>query len=147
MSHDWPQYKLRMPPDLKAMIDKSAKENNRSINAEIVSRLEVSIIAETPSDTLISARDALKLAQSSITTSRATLTDLVMEDINDATRIGGTECTVLLPGSFYDRDDKISTKSDTYIEIIIPVINAFVDLGYCIYLNEETSMLNVSWDK
>lgn len=37
-----PQYKVRMPPELKEKIVKSAKEHNRSINADIVARLQES---------------------------------------------------------------------------------------------------------
>lgn len=37
-----PQMKLRFPPELKAQIEASAKENNRSMNAEIVARLQES---------------------------------------------------------------------------------------------------------
>lgn len=37
-----PQFKLRMPKYLKDLIDRAAEENNRSINAEIVERLEAS---------------------------------------------------------------------------------------------------------
>jgi hypothetical protein len=35
-----PQFKLRLTPELKAQIEKFAKVNNRSLNAEIISRLE-----------------------------------------------------------------------------------------------------------
>lgn len=38
-----PQYKLRWPEDLRDRIMESAKNNNRSINAEICSRLEQSL--------------------------------------------------------------------------------------------------------
>lgn len=37
-----PQMKLRFPPELKTQIEASAKENNRSMNAEIVARLQES---------------------------------------------------------------------------------------------------------
>lgn len=37
-----PQYKLRWPEDLRDKIMESAKNNNRSINAEICARLEES---------------------------------------------------------------------------------------------------------
>lgn len=40
---DYPQYKLRMSPELKEAITKQAEKNNRSINAEIVLRLEQSL--------------------------------------------------------------------------------------------------------
>lgn len=35
-----PQYKLRLPADLKEKIEKSAQEKNRSMNADIVARLQ-----------------------------------------------------------------------------------------------------------
>lgn len=38
-----PQYKLRWPEDLRDRIMESAKNNNRSINAEICARLEQSL--------------------------------------------------------------------------------------------------------
>ena len=46
MSRDYPQYKLRMSHELKDTIEKLATRNNRSMNAEIVERLEVSIAEE-----------------------------------------------------------------------------------------------------
>ncbi|EAU0042222.1 Arc family DNA-binding protein [Salmonella enterica subsp. enterica] len=36
MSRDDPQFKLRLPADLKAKLDQRAKLNGRSINAELV---------------------------------------------------------------------------------------------------------------
>lgn len=40
MARDDLQFRLRIPETLKAQIEKSAAENNRSMTAEIVSRLE-----------------------------------------------------------------------------------------------------------
>ena len=40
-----PQYKLRLPADLKLRIEAAARENNRSMNAEIIQRLEYSFDA------------------------------------------------------------------------------------------------------
>ena len=40
------QHKLRMPPELKEKLFSSAKEMNRSLNAEIVARLEESFEPE-----------------------------------------------------------------------------------------------------
>ena len=37
-----PQMKIRLSPELKKSIDKSAKENMRTLNAEIVARLQAS---------------------------------------------------------------------------------------------------------
>ncbi|NIC37193.1 Arc family DNA-binding protein [Halomonas desiderata] len=35
-----PQYKLRMPPELHEQLKRAAKENHRSMNAEIIARLQ-----------------------------------------------------------------------------------------------------------
>jgi len=37
-----PQFKLRVPPELRAKIEQSAFESRRSMNSEIVIRLEAS---------------------------------------------------------------------------------------------------------
>ncbi|MDH1337415.1 Arc family DNA-binding protein [Comamonas thiooxydans] len=43
-----PQYKLRLPQDLKDQIEAAAKEAGRSMNAEIVARLEGSFGLQNP---------------------------------------------------------------------------------------------------
>lgn len=45
-----PQYKLRWPLELKEKIAQSAKEHNRSMNADIVARLEESFEHQENSD-------------------------------------------------------------------------------------------------
>ena len=42
MSRDTPQFKLRVPPELKEKISEAAAANHRSINAEVLARLEQS---------------------------------------------------------------------------------------------------------
>lgn len=42
MARDDPQMNVRLPSDLKDRIERSARNNNRSMNAEIVTRLEES---------------------------------------------------------------------------------------------------------
>lgn len=46
-----PQYKLRLPPELKEKIVASSKEHNRSMNADIVARLEQSFLSQPPNET------------------------------------------------------------------------------------------------
>ena len=46
MARDDPHFRLRIPEDLKALIEQSAAKNNRSMTAEIVSRLERSFDIE-----------------------------------------------------------------------------------------------------
>jgi|GEM_PF-737548 len=43
MSRTDQQFKLRMPPKLRARVEQSAKQANRSLNAEIVTRLQASV--------------------------------------------------------------------------------------------------------
>jgi len=78
MARDDPHFRLRIPADLKEKIEVFAKANNRSINAEIVSRLEGSfhsspVEIEFPGEpelwgpvlqqvALAAAREALKAA-------------------------------------------------------------------------------------
>lgn len=49
MSRTDPQFKLRMPAALRAQVDQSAKAARRSLNAEIVIRLESSFSQVAPS--------------------------------------------------------------------------------------------------
>jgi hypothetical protein len=42
MTREDPQIKLRLPPDLKDRLAEAATDNNRSLNAEVVSRLQES---------------------------------------------------------------------------------------------------------
>tara|TARA_B100001179_G_C18505326_1_gene366115 strand:+ start:334 stop:615 length:282 start_codon:yes stop_codon:yes gene_type:complete len=44
--HTTVQYQLRLPEELRDTIRHSAKEHNRSMNADIVARLEASFAAE-----------------------------------------------------------------------------------------------------
>lgn len=77
MSRDDPQFKLRLPPALKAQIDQAAAENRRSLNAEIVARLEesfevkaaqVSVLAGGSSDQVIQMLSVLRMELSELRT-------------------------------------------------------------------------------
>ena len=43
MARDDPMFRLRMPADLKQTLTQAAKINHRSLNAEIVQRLELTL--------------------------------------------------------------------------------------------------------
>jgi hypothetical protein len=57
-----PDFKLRLPPELRAQVDTAAFENNRSVNSEIVARLEQSF-----RDDLERQKQALETIQASAT--------------------------------------------------------------------------------
>lgn len=48
MSRTYPQFKLRMPPALRARVEQAAEQANRSLNAEIVTRLQASFTQVKP---------------------------------------------------------------------------------------------------
>lgn len=48
MSRTDPQFKLRLPLELKEQIEAAAEENHRSMNAEIVARLQESLVEREP---------------------------------------------------------------------------------------------------
>jgi hypothetical protein len=50
MTRQDPQLKLRMPPELKAKIEEAAKANNRSMNSELVERLQRSFEPQSDND-------------------------------------------------------------------------------------------------
>lgn len=52
MSRDDPQFKLRLPADLKAKLDQRAKLNGRSINAELV-QIVRSALSEPASSSIL----------------------------------------------------------------------------------------------
>ena len=58
------QYNLRWPDDLKEKIAQSAKEHNRSMNADIVARLEQSLANEDLPTITQADRDYLNKIQS-----------------------------------------------------------------------------------
>ena len=48
MIKDDPHFRLRVPAEMRALIADSAKKNRRSMNAEIVARLQGSLEADAP---------------------------------------------------------------------------------------------------
>lgn len=52
-----PQFNLRLPVELKARIEESAKKSGRSMNAEILVRLNLSYMAENDPQTFISSAE------------------------------------------------------------------------------------------
>lgn len=49
--HLYPPYSFRMPDDLRAELERIAKENGRSLNAEILLRLQASLDQVRPDQT------------------------------------------------------------------------------------------------
>ncbi|MBB3103783.1 Arc family DNA-binding protein [Azomonas macrocytogenes] len=62
MSREINPFAFRMPPELRAKVEEAAKENRRSINAELVARVEETF-ANNPSENLDESTRILKSAE------------------------------------------------------------------------------------
>lgn len=56
------QYKLRMPPELRDQLKAASEENHRSMNAEIVARLQESFEPSLSQDTATTLLEGLQQA-------------------------------------------------------------------------------------
>lgn len=131
MSREDPQLRIRLPIDLKEKVEDSAKANGRSMNAEIVQRLDVSFLGEIPSDELISAKDAIHIANKA----KVELSNIVLKRtfslINKKIRMGHT--------TFYvDVSDlELSELSeDDFVSVFKPTFSRLKELGYVVHEEE-----------
>ncbi len=88
MSREDPQLRIRLPIELKEKIEETAKANSRSMNAEIVQRLDASFLHEPPEDEIISAKEALGI----ISKAKDQLANVIFQrtfaELNRRVRIG-----------------------------------------------------------
>lgn len=96
MSRDDPQFKLRMPIELRSQVDQAALASGRSLNAELVARLEASFLTTTPGDSLVSAaraRELMALAREGLPT---IIRNRAISAINRAVSLGHSVASVSL---------------------------------------------------
>lgn len=82
MSRSDPQFNLRIPEALRDLVMNAAKENNRSATAEILARLEASLVKELPATELLPAAKARELSE----VARKSIPTVVMGRISLAIR-------------------------------------------------------------
>jgi len=66
MSREDAQFKLRLPAELREQVEQSAKTNRRSINAEIVARLEESFPGHFASEGGDSVQPAMPFSEQAL---------------------------------------------------------------------------------
>lgn len=96
MSREDPQLRIRLPIELKEKIEATAKANNRSMNAEIVQRLDASFLSEIPTDELVSAKDALLIVNRAKEELSGIIFKRTFSVINEKIRIGHTSFYISL---------------------------------------------------
>ncbi|CNG22785.1 Arc family DNA-binding protein [Yersinia enterocolitica] len=131
MSREDPQLRIRIPIELKEKIEESAKENSRSMNAEIVQRLNVSFLNEISPDELISAKDAINIVNKAKEELSSIIFKRTFSVINKKIRIGHTNFYVDLADLDLD-----GLNDDDFVSVFRFTFQRLKDLGYVI--SEDT---------
>lgn len=125
MSREDPQLRIRLPVELKEKIEETAKANNRSMNAEIVQRLDASFLGDIPSDGLISAKDALLIAEKAKDELSRIIFKRAFSEISKKARLGHTNFYVELGDLELDGIDE-----DDFGKLFQPTFERLNELGY-----------------
>ena len=117
-------YPLRMPDEMREQLQALADESGRSLNAEIIARLEPSLLDQSE-DVLLPAEKARMLADASKEKLPNNILRVVSSQIRHAVSLGRTS-------AFLDiRDFELdSMDDDSYEEISEAVIQKLKGLGY-----------------
>ncbi|MBV4514930.1 Arc family DNA-binding protein [Pseudomonas kurunegalensis] len=117
-------YPLRMTPSLREAVERAAHESKRSVNAEIVSRLELSLIADQQLTDFISADQARKIAELAGTNIAKKLRDSVQAEILSAATNGVGGLMMSTDGLGLD------TENETHRMIMDEIIRDLREAGY-----------------
>ncbi|MBJ8938574.1 Arc family DNA-binding protein [Citrobacter koseri] len=127
MSREDPQLRIRLPVELKEKIDDAAKSNNRSMNAEIVQRLDASFLNEMLDDEVVSADEALRIANNAKDELSNIIFKRTFAEINKKARMGHKEFCIILSDlelEYLTDDDFNASLSKT--------LTRLSDLGYVV---------------
>ncbi|MEX2952583.1 Arc family DNA-binding protein [Serratia fonticola] len=127
MSREDPQLRIRLPIELKEKVEESAKESGRSMNAEIVQRLDASFLRDIPTDELISAKEALHIVQKAKNELSRIIFKRTFSEINKKIRLGHTTFSVDL-----DDLELEGVYDDDFESLFQPTFERLEDLGYTI---------------
>lgn len=88
MSRTDPQFNLRIPESLRDKVMAASKENGRSATAEILARLELSFIVDTPAEELLPAAKAKEMSEIARQSIPGTMKKRILQSINQAVAMG-----------------------------------------------------------
>ncbi|PIA74319.1 DNA-binding protein [Ectopseudomonas toyotomiensis] len=121
-----PQFKLRIPENLKAKVDDSAKANHRSVNAEIVARLEASFDEGVTLEKLVPVKKAQELSL----IARRRIPDIVrqriIKAINKAIAMGHSAASA----EFYDLDLEGGLSGEEASDLLHGIDEELLNAGY-----------------
>ena len=120
-------YPLRMSVETRTKLEKHANTLSRSLNAEIISRIEGSLLTERASTGILTAKEAEKLASLSHKNIANSLRELAAKEISKSINIGKFSAYIdLEPYEIYDQNEP-------FVEVIIkPLIKELTGLGYSV---------------
>lgn len=134
MSSRNPQINIRVPEHVKSGLHKAAELSGRSVNAEIVFRLERSF-GSMPIDKLVPANEARERAESiAINNMEATLVEEITQRINEAIEKGDNYAG-FAPDDF-EPEGRNKNLSDAFVNTVNRVTDSLEKLGYEVSLVE-----------
>lgn len=136
MSREDPQFKLRMPLPLRSQAEQAAKASGRSLNAELVARLEASFLAEGASEGLIPAARAKELALMARSGIPGEIRRRAVEAIAKAVRLGHSEASAALDDLHLDTGIPDAELDDLVAGVLVDLRNA----GYKVKWDDVTTL-------
>ncbi|MGU3880109.1 Arc family DNA-binding protein [Pseudomonas aeruginosa] len=136
MSREDPQFKLRMPLPLRSQAEQAAKASGRSLNAELVARLESSFLTESSSEDLIPASRARELALMARSGVPGEIRRRAVEAIAKAVRLGHSEASASLEDLHLDT----GIPDAELDELVKDVLVELRDAGYKVKWDDVTAL-------
>lgn len=119
-------YPLRMSASLREAIEQSAHQKKRSVNAEIVNRLEISLILEEKLTEFMGADRARELAELTEKDLAKRIRDWVQRQIVDSAREGFTE--VFVPLNQFN----LEANNEHHMETVANAVRLLREAGYTV---------------
>jgi VIT1/CCC1 family predicted Fe2+/Mn2+ transporter len=136
MSREDPQFKLRMPAELRAQAEQAAKSSGRSLNAELVARIQSSLITDSSAETLISAARARELALMARAGIPDEIRKRVIEGVGRAIRLGHSSVVV----SLGDLQMDIGIPDEELDDLISNISEELAQAGYKFNWDDITAL-------
>lgn len=136
MSREDPQFKLRMPPQLRAQAEQAARLSGRSLNAELVARLESSFLGEHANESFISAARAQELALMARNGIPDEIRKRAIESIARAIRLGHRQVSV----SLSDLQLDVGISDSELDGLLAGVLAELKQAGYTVHWDDITSL-------
>ncbi len=136
MSREDPQFKLRMPQELRQQAEQAAKAAGRSLNSELVTRIESSFLNSSDQELLIPAKRAKELALLARTTIPNEIRKRAIKAIQRAVSLGHTEAYANLT----DLSLEVGISDEDLEKLIQPIISELGKAGYKASLDDITTL-------